>query len=136
MRGSIRLFIAVPLLSGCGRVDYDVADLQLDVAGPLPDGAETLHVCVSDVGELEQGAGNGRAAFTGLRAGEAVDVTLDVWDADGNVLASAGPATLDGDTPWASTPLLAPAEPCTAAGGRAPDDAETWLLAVRFVEEL
>ena len=68
------------LLTGCARETYDVADLQIDVGAPLPAAAETLRLCVSDHGTLERGAGNGRMAFPGIRAGEAVDVTIDVYD--------------------------------------------------------
>lgn len=131
-RGLIGALLA--LLPGCARETYDVADLQVDVAAPLPDGAETLRLCVSGHGTLERGAGNGRMAFPGLRAGEPVDVSLDVYDDAGVLLASVGPARVDGDAPWTTTPLLPPAEPCAAGGAIAPEGAETWLLAVRFEE--
>jgi hypothetical protein len=121
-------------LGGCARETYDVADLQLDVAAPLPAGAEVIRVCVSDHGTLERGAGNGRVPFPGLRAGEAVEVRLDVYDADGVLLASAGPAPLDGESPYGTTPLLAPGTPCVANGALAREDAESWLLALRFEE--
>lgn len=127
--------VATLLLLGCAREAYDVADLQLDVDAPLPDAAETLHVCVEGAGELTQGAGNGRAAFTGLPEGVPAVVRLDVKDADDVVLASAGPVTLDAATPYATTPLLDPAEPCADGGERAPEGDPTWLLAVRFREE-
>ncbi len=127
--------ILVALLSGCARETYDVADLQLDVTAPLPAGAETLRLCVSDHGTLERGAGNGRMAFPGIRAGAPVDVSLDVYDDAGALLASAGPARLDGDAPWTTTPLLEAAAPCEAGGAIAAESAdETWLLAVRFEE--
>jgi hypothetical protein len=128
--------IAVVLaFAGCGRVDYDVADLQLDVAAPLPDAAETLHVCVTGAGELSQGAGNGRAAFTGLPAGEPAEVRLEVYDEDGAMLAAAGPVTLDADTPWCTTPLEDPGEACADDGHPAPEGSDTWLLALRFQED-
>lgn len=127
---------AALLVAGCAREAYDVADLQLDVDAPLPDGAEKLHVCVDGAGELERGAGNGRVAFTGLPEGVPAVVRLEVYDVDGVMLAAAGPVTLDADAPYATTPLLDPGDRCVDAGDdRAPEDAPSWLLAVRFHEE-
>lgn len=123
------------LLAGCARVEYDVADLQLDVEAPLPAGAETLHVCVGGAGELSVGAGNGRAAFTGLPAGDPAVVTLDVLDDAGALLGSAGPVTLDAATPWRTTPLVDADAPCADTGAPAPEGVDTWLLATRFAEE-
>jgi hypothetical protein len=123
------------LLSGCAVETYDVADLQLDVAAPLPIGAETLHVCVTGVGMLDRGAGNGRMAFPGLPVGDPAEVTVDVLDADGALLATAGPAVLDGDAPWATTPLGDPQDACHTTGELAPDEATSWLLVLRFAED-
>lgn len=121
-------------LSGCGRETYDVADLQLDVLAALPSEAELIRVCVSDHGTLERGAGNGRVPFPGLRAGEAVLVSLDIYDGDGAFIASAGPAPLDAAAPYGTTPLLGPAAPCVANGALAREGADSWLLALRFAE--
>jgi hypothetical protein len=121
-------------LTACAREEYDVADLQVDITAPVPDGAETLRLCVSDHGALERGAGNGRMAFPGIRFGEPVSVWLDVYDDDGVLLASAGPADLSADSPWTTTPLLAPTDSCPEGGAIAPEGAETWLLALRFEE--
>ena len=122
------------LLGGCASETYDRTDLQLDVDAPLPAEAATLHVCVSGTGTLDLGAGNGRAAFTGILAGSGVTVTVDVLDGEGLVLGEAM-AALDAGTPYQlapwSTEVVAP---CTDPGRRAPDDAETWLLGVRFLE--
>ena len=126
--------IALGLLLGCAREAYDRADLQIDVTAPLPAGAETLRMCVSDHGTLERGAGNGRMAVPGVRAGATVDVWVDIYDADGALLAGAGPAPLDGDTPWTTTPLLTAEAPCEAGGAIAPAGDDTWLLALRFEE--
>jgi len=129
---------AAPLLAAlcgaCARESYDVADLQVDVTGPLPEGAELLRVCVSDHGTLERGAGNGRVPFPGIREGEPVTIMLDVYDADDVLIASAGPAALDADTPYTTTPLLPPGEPCVANGAIAREGAASWLLALRFAE--
>ncbi len=130
---SLVVLLASPA-SGCAGEAYDVADLQLDVGAPLPDGAEVLRVCVSDHGTLERGAGNGRVPFPAIRAGAAVEVTVDVYDVDGALIASAGPAPLDGETPYTTTPLLDPGTPCVANGALAPEGADSWLLAVRFEE--
>lgn len=63
----------LPLLAlGCAGETYDVADLQLDITGPLPAAAETMRVCVAGVGILDLGAGNGRAAFTGIPIGDPI----------------------------------------------------------------
>ncbi len=132
--GALKVLAGAVLASACARETYDVADLQIDVEAPLPTDAETLHICVSGVGELEQGAGNGRAAFPGLRAGEAVDVSVDVFDEGGTLLASAGPIRLDDATPYVATPLLDPAVPCVANGGVAAEGTDSWLLALRFLE--
>lgn len=121
-------------LGGCARETYDVADLQLDVSAALPADAEVIRVCVSDHGTLERGAGNGRVPFPGLRAGEAVHVSLDIYDADEALIASAGPAPLDAAGPYGTTPLLAPGTPCVANGALAREDADSWLLALRFEE--
>ena len=122
------------LLAACASEAYDVADLQLDVAAPLPAGAETMRLCVADQGALERGAGNGRMAFPGLRTGGTVTVSGEVHDADAAVLATFGPVDLDADTPWTTTPLLEGGEPCRADGTLAADDEDSWLLAVRFEE--
>ncbi|MDP2309531.1 MAG: hypothetical protein Q8P18_26145 [Pseudomonadota bacterium] len=124
---------ALPL-SACEREVYDVADLQLDVAALLPADAEVIRVCVSDHGTLERGAGNGRVPFPGLRAGESILVSLDIYNADGALIASAGPAPLDAAAPYATTPLLDPGAPCVANGALAREDADSWLLALRFEE--
>lgn len=134
------MIVATLALAGCARTPYDVADLQLDVEAPLPGGAESLRVCVVDAGELVVGAGNGRAAFTGLPAGEPAVVTLDVLDDTGALLGQAGPVTLDAATPWRTVPLaegalVVEAEPCADRGSPAPEGADTWLLALRFAEE-
>lgn len=130
----MRQACAALALSACGTVAYAPADLQLDVAAPVPDAAETLRVCVTGRGVHSQGIGNGRAVVTGLPAGEPAEVRLEILDDAGLRIAEAGPVTLYADTPWASTPLLPAADGCDDAGSPAPADEATALLAVRFEE--
>lgn len=135
-RRHLRLAALALGLGACARVEYDVADLQLDVEDPLPDAAETLHVCVEGAGELTQGAGNGRAAFTGIPTERPAVVVVEVYDVDGVMLGRTSPVELDATTVWRTTPLLDPtAEPCADAGERVPEGDEDWLLALRFAEE-
>jgi hypothetical protein len=130
-----RACAALPLaLTACGTVAYAPADLQLDVAAPVPDAAETLRVCVTGRGVHSQGIGNGRAVVTGLPAGAPAEVRLEILDDAGVRIAEAGPVTLDAATPWASIPLLPAADGCDDPGAPAPADADTALLAVRFEE--
>lgn len=124
------------LLAGCARETYDVADLQVDVTAPLPADAETLRLCVTGVGAMETGAGNGRAAFTGIPAAIPVEFALTVLDEEGGVLGGAGPVTVDASDPYATTPFREGAEPaCTAEGERAAEGEPDQLLAVRFAED-
>lgn len=124
------------LLLACATPDYRAADLQLDVGAPLPEGAEQLRVCVEGWGVYEVGAGNGRAAVTGLAVGAEYAVTVDVLDTYGVRLATAGPATLDGEAPYALTPLVEGGGPaCEADGAPVTDDQDSWLLTVRFEED-
>lgn len=111
-----------------------MADLQIDVAAPLPADAENLRMCVSDHGDLTIGAGNGRMAFTGIRAETEIVVTLDVLDAYGTLVASMAPASLGPDIRYTTAELLDPEVPCTATGDIAEAGAETWLLGLRFEE--
>lgn len=123
-------------LLACATPDYRAADLQLDIAAPLPEAAETLTVCVDGFGEYSAGAGNGRAAVAGLLVGESYPVTVDVYDADGVLLGTAGPTTLDEATPYAVAELGSPGiVPCAATGEVAPAGGESWILAIRFDEE-
>jgi hypothetical protein len=122
-------------LVGCAEPDYRAADLQLDIAAPLPAKAATLHLCVVGRGMYDAGAGNGRAAFVGLPVGEPVAVTVDALDLDGTPLgraeAALGDATRYTTAPWGA----APAAPCEDDGRGVTDDEASWLLAVRFDEE-
>ncbi len=121
-------------LAACGAVEYAPAALQLDVAAPLPAGAEILRVCVAGAGVHAQGAGNGRAIVTGLSDGAPVDVSVSVMRTDGTPLGTSRPVRLDTETPWAEVDWDDDAAPCTAIGRRAPEGTPTWSLAVRFAE--
>lgn len=126
--------VLVAGLAGCGAVDHLAADLQLDVAAPLPPDAEILRVCVAGAGVHAQGAGNGRAIVTGLADGAPVDVSVSVMDTDGTPRGTSAPVRLDVATPWAEVAWDDDAPPCTAVGRRAPEGSATWSLAVRFAE--
>jgi len=130
-----RLAALCVLLGGCGELDYRYGDLELDIEGPVPADAETLRLCIDGFGATTTGAGNGRAAVTGLGVDRDYSVFLDVLDADGAILATAGPAALSADAPFTTTPLLGVAtDPCTADGSPAPQGADSWLLVIRFDE--
>ena len=122
-------------VSGCGSVEYRAVDLQLDILGSLPDATETLHVCVSAVGELTAGAGNGRVVYAGLPADTTTTVAVDFLDASGEVIGGAGPAAFEPGTDWMEQPQDPRKEGCTAQGQTAPDNEAGWVLGVRFTEE-
>jgi hypothetical protein len=130
------LWLALALcVTGCGAVDYRAIDLQLDIVGSLPDTTETLHVCVSEVGELSAGAGNGRVVYAGLPADTATTVTVDFLDASGAVIGGAGPAIFEPSAAWVEQPQDQRQDGCTAQGQTAPDNETGWVLGVRFTEE-
>jgi hypothetical protein len=116
-------------------VEYRPVDLQLDILGSLPAATETLHVCVSDVGELSEGAGNGRVVFAGLPADTEAQVTVDFLDDLGAVIGGAGPATFEPNDTWMEQAQDERTGACTADGQAAPDNSESWVLGVRFTEE-
>jgi hypothetical protein len=134
--GAVVGLLAAALGVGCGAEDYSPADLQLDVSAAVPADAETLRVCVSGRGVHEQGAGNGRAAVTGLAADGSLIVQVEVLDEAGSLIGQTAPVVLDDDDPWAEVPLAASDTPCSADGAPAPDGSATRLLAVRFEEWL
>lgn len=122
------------LLTACMTVEHTAADLQLDVAAPLPAAAAVVRVCVEGQGVHEEGAGNGRIAVPALRADEPATLVVQVDDAEGTVLETAA-VDLDSDRPYAEVgSFVEPFAPCTTEGAWARDDAESWLLAVRFAE--
>lgn len=123
------------LLLACAGPDYRAADLQLDVAAALPEGAETLRVCVEGWGVYEVGAGNGRAAVAGLVVDDEYTVTVDVNDAAGGILAQSAPTVLGLGATWTTAPLQAPLGACEAEGEPASAGEDSWLLAVRFDED-
>jgi hypothetical protein len=124
------------LLLACAPVDYDIADLQLDLEGAIPPLSETLRVCVEGEVAHEQGAGNGRAAVTGLWTDRPAVVRVELRDVDGVELAQSLPATLDADNPYVTVALeAADGEKCESDENITPDGTESWLLGIRFLEE-
>lgn len=149
----------LPLLSwfllavACGREEWRNADLQLDIDAPVPTGTGEVRVCVQGQGIRTVGAAGDLYAVPGLVAGGDVSVTVDALSLSGEgagvVLGRCGPVDLGPGTPWRREPwmtwgdstqdtsdtgALVPApEPCTASGSFAPDEEDSWLLAVRFL---
>lgn len=124
------------LLLACAQVEYDPADLQLDLDAAIPEGAEIMRVCVEDQRVHEEGAGNGRIAVTGIRTDRPAVIRVEIDDADGEELGQAGPVTFDEATPYQAATWEPPdGQPCSTAEDPAPDDVETWLLGVHFSDE-
>lgn len=118
--------------AGCGEPDYRVADLQLDLVGPLPLDAEFVRICVGGVGQRVVGYRlRGSFSYPGLPAGVPVDVAVDLLDADGEVLAQGQAPALAGYTEGVLSECLA-CEPCEASGSAAEPGDPDWLLAVRL----
>ncbi|MCP4807226.1 MAG: hypothetical protein GY913_21325 [Proteobacteria bacterium] len=119
------------LALACSSVEYRDADLVLDVARAVPDDADAVVVCIEDVGAMSFGARiDGRFAVTGLPAGDAVDVTVDVLVEDA-VLERAAVTGLDG---YGTAQVEACEEcvPCDEDDAFATAGEDTWVLAVRF----
>ncbi len=122
-------------LLACAAVTYDVADLQLDIAGDLPADAETVHVCIEGQGEHDQGAGNGRVAVTALWADRPAVVRVEVLDDVGGQLLITDSVTFDAGDSYIVAEANAPdGTICAADGHFAPDGADNILLGVRFSE--
>lgn len=124
------------LLAACG-VTYSNTELQLDLAGALPAAAETMHVCVEDEKEVEEGAGNGRIAVVGLWPDRDAVTRVELYDVDGQQIAIAGPVTIPADGRYATATLTDPdGDRCQVdKSDKAPDSGETWVLGVRFSED-
>lgn len=121
-------------LFACAAVAYDVADLQLDIAGELPADAETMHVCVEGEGEHDEGAGNGRVAVTALWSDRPAVVRVEILDDVGGQLLITDAVTFEeGDAYKVTEPLDPDGTICAAQGHFAPDDADSLLLGIRFV---
>jgi hypothetical protein len=154
-------WLAVLALAGCPAAEgYRNADLQVDILGALPEDATRVRTCVDGAGSRTEGAGPDRYAVPGLPTVRAAVVTVDVlaartgtgpWEEDTGgdavqVIARAGPVTVDAEVPWQETPLASfladgqdagadcPDCPgaCEATGAFAGEEEESWLLAVRF----
>lgn len=128
-------FLVLSAVLACNSVDYRTVDLQVDVIGPVPVDAETLHMCVVGSGELSEGAGNGRVLFAGLHADQPASITIAFVDETGHVIGGAGPLNLDDGTPWAEVEQDQRDEDCTDEGIPAAADEESWVLGVRFTGE-
>lgn len=131
--------LSLILLVACSSVEYRAADLQLDLPGPLPEGAEQVRLCVDGVGTETFGAReSGRFALTGLPAGQAIDVVVDVVGED-ELLAQARVSELGG---WSVGELedcapdsgMVPCQPCSARGQWAEKGEDSWVLALRFTD--
>jgi len=117
---------------GCGEPDYVSADLQLDLIGEDPDGAEFIRLCVGGVGQRVLGYRfAGTYSYPGLPVGVPVDVAVDVLDAAGDVLAQGQAPALAGYTEDVLVECVG-CEPCQASGAAADPDGDAWLLAVRL----
>ena len=119
-------------VSGCGEPNYRPADLQLDLIGELPLEATHVRLCVGGVGQRVLGyrlAGN--YSYPGLPVGVPVDVTVDVLDADAEVLARGQAPAMAGYIEGVLEECLG-CEPCEATGTAADPDEDSWLLAVRL----
>lgn len=118
------------LALACSPVSYRDADLVLDVAGAVPDDADVVTICVADVGAESFGARiDGRFALTGLPAGQALDVTVDV--VRDQAVVSRAEGTLD-DYLAVQAADCEDCVPCDEDDAFATAQEETWVLAVRF----
>ena len=125
------------LLLGCSENPQRTADLQLELAGIQPSDAMQVRLCVEGVGERTLGARlTGRYAFPGLPAGVPLDVTADVLDDLGEVLAQGIGEQVEG---WTQGTLvdctIEICTPCSAEGQPAGEGEPDWLLAVRFLQD-
>lgn len=121
----------IGLLLACSTVSYRDADLVLDVLGPVPDDADTVRVCVTNVGEVSYGARiDGRFAMTALPADQPVDVRVDVLQGD-EVVQTAAIDALDGYG-VAEPQACEGCAPCQEPDAFASEGEDTWVLAVRF----
>lgn len=122
------------LAVGCESTGYDWAEWEVTVDAPLPAGAETMRICVGGAPVYELGAGNGRAAVTGLRPDDTL-VRIEILDDAGQYLAVTETVAVSDARPIATAKLLAPDDStCVDDGEYAADDEDSRLLAVRFLE--
>jgi hypothetical protein len=122
------------LLLACSPVDYRDADLQLDLPGQVPAQAEQVRVCIGGVGEQTFGARmNGLFAVTGLPAGQAVDVTVDVLEQDLVIVQGAVQALTDYAVGTRIECDEQGCTPCAEPVSFATAEEDTWVLALRFL---
>lgn len=123
------------LATACGQEGYDRADWELEVLAPLPLSAETMRVCVQGAPVYELGAGNGRAAMTGLSPADTL-VYVELVDEAGDFIAATEAVAMGDGAAVATAQLVEPwAEPCVDDGEYVASTEESRLLAVRFDEE-
>lgn len=128
------------LTSGCESVGYDPADWELFVDAPLPLDAELLRICVAGAPVYEVGAGNGRAAVTGLNPTD-TEVRVEILDKAGAYIGVTERVPVADATPIVTTRLLdanlpeTDPTPCIDDGEYVANDEDSRLLAVRFAEE-
>lgn len=126
---------AITVGSGCASVDYDPADWEVAVDAPLPLEAELLRVCVASAPAYEVGAGNGRAAVTGLSPADTT-VRVELVDESGVFLWMTDTIAVSDSVPVVTTTLREPdGTPCDPQGEYVLDGEDSRLLAVRFAEE-
>lgn len=134
---------ALLTLGGCAVEEWRNADLQLDVQEVAFEGDPTetrVRICVAEVGNEEAALGAGRVAFPAIPVGGPVSVTVDTLsdEAEETRTGRAGPVSLGADAPYATAEWSA-CDPgdcaaCQAAGDRAREGEEDWLLAMRVAE--
>ncbi len=123
------------LLAACANpLDYRPADLQLDLPADVPVAAETARVCVEGVGTMSFGANlAGRFVFTGIPTDRGDhSITAELLDADGVVILQGGADNVNGHAVGEVDECLDGCLPCTALGGFASPEEDSWVLAVRF----
>lgn len=124
-------------LIGCpASLTYRPADVQVDLPAPLPEGAETVRICVAGAGVQNAGAKlSGRFAMPALPAGRPLDVVVDVLDVDEELLlqgwANGAEGWVEGETVDCLEEYCAI---CLAEGQLASAGEEEWVLAVRFLD--
>lgn len=121
--------------AGCASVGYDPADWEVFVAEPLPIEAELLRICVEGAPAYEVGAGNGRAAVTGLSPADTT-VRIEILDESGTFLFMTETLPVSDAKPVVTARLLeSDGTPCVPAGEYVAEGEDSRLLAVRFAEE-
>jgi hypothetical protein len=130
--------LSLLLLLGCLVEDRRNADIQVDVSGADWSDTDLVRLCLTGAGVLEEALAAGRVGLAGVPVDTSGPLLIDILDPedDGLRLGRAGPVDLSAAQPWQETPWVAcegDCPSCTTEGSRAPEDAESWLVAVRFL---